>query len=100
VVRSNNFSDAVVEYIRDTFQMAGLPVDYQGTELPNVVVTGLKVNKKSLKKELKQLWQVAYGSQREPVHYAVWKELEPTIDHVRRLAEKGRWHFETPGGPA
>jgi hypothetical protein len=105
MVRGNNFTAAVTAYIDETFRLAGLPPagPYPETPLP-VTITGRKVKKLELFKDIAALWAVWRNPPDRPVHYAVWRALEPAAEHVRRLAVKGRWHFTTdfapPGGAA
>jgi hypothetical protein len=92
MVRGNNFTPAVVAYIDETFRLAGLPAGPHA-QMPPVAITGKKVKKVELMKDIAALWRVAYGQSTGPVHYAEWRALEPAVEHVRRLAVKGRWRF-------
>jgi hypothetical protein len=92
MVRGNNFTPAVVAYIEETFRLAGLPAGPHA-QMPPVAITGKKVKKVELMHDIAALWRVAYGSSGRPVDYAAWRALEPAVEHARRLAVKGRWHF-------
>jgi hypothetical protein len=92
MVRGNNFTPAVVAYIEETFRLVGLP-DGPHAQMPPVAITGKKVKKVELMHDIASLWRVAYGSSGRPVDYAAWRALEPAVEHARRLAVKGRWHF-------
>ncbi len=104
MVRGNNFTPAVTAYIEETFRLAGLP-DGPHAQMPPIAITGKKVKKVELMNDITTLWRVLFGpGDRPPIHYAVWKGLEPAAENVRRLAVKGRWRFAaevtSPGGAA
>jgi hypothetical protein len=100
MVRGNNFTPAVTAYIEETFRIAGLPDGPHGA-MPPIAITGKKVKKVELMHDITALWQVLFApADRPPIHYAVWKKLEPAAENARRLAVKGRWRFTTVEGAA
>ena len=99
ILQAGDYGGVVREYLRELFASQGLPeAAVQPPRLPEVRVTGR--GNTTLREDLRILWDVAFGPRPRPVTYTRWKELEPTIDAVRRAAAEGRWRFADTGDAA
>lgn len=99
ILQAGDYGAVVREYLQEMFVAQGLPATAdQPRKLPEVRVKG--PGSTTLREHLRILWDVAFGPRPRPVSYGRWKELEPTIDAVRRAAADGRWRFADTGETA
>ncbi|MGH3449865.1 MAG: hypothetical protein ACRDQW_03890, partial [Haloechinothrix sp.] len=99
ILQAGDYGGVVREYLRELFAARGWPpTETPPRKLPEVIVKGR--GNTTLREDLRILWDVAFGPRPRPVTYTRWKELEPTIDAVRRAAAEGRWRFADTGDAA